>query len=241
MTLDNLKSTPLCYTKELIDALIELDQAFKCVNTGPTELKYINTLKIDLDNLAKVFPSDDSEISNAELQAFIKKVNDRCIKIRDDENAKRANLESKLETVIDILKKLLAGKLVVPYGGQYHQYIISVDTIQSSQKDKYSLMACGEVLNLYPFMDTSIRYPNELAIWYDDYSIFSVAQKVSWSVQSGTMPVTDKGMICTVDPDDAIEWLEMRKMAYETEHLCKTEWIKSHKQANEQESLKENE
>ena len=235
MTLDNLKSTPLCYTKELIDALIELDKAFKCVNTEPIEAKYFNALEIDLNNAAKVFPIDD-----AELQAFTKKVNDRCIQIRADETAKRANLESKLETVIDILKKLLVVKLVVPFGSRFHQYIISVDTIQSSQKDKYSLMACGEVLNLYPFMDTSIRYPNELAIWYDDYSIFSVAQKVSWSVQSGTMPVTDKGMICTVDPDDAIEWLEMRKMAYETEHLCKTEWIKSHKQANEQESLKEN-
>lgn len=240
MTLANLKSTPLCYTKELIDALIELDQAFKCVNTGPTELKYINTLKIDLDNLAKVFPSDDSEISNAELQAFTKKVNDRCIKIRDDENAKRANLESKLETVIDILKKLLVGKLVVPFGSQFHQYIISVNTIRPSQRDKYSIMACGELLKLYPFKDMSNSYPNELAIWYNDYGILSVAQKVNQQVQSGKMPVTDEGMICTVDPDDAIEWLEMRKMAYETEHLCKTEWIKSHKQANEQESLKEN-
>jgi hypothetical protein len=53
------------------------------------------------------------------------------------------------------------------------------------------------------------------------------------------MPVTDKGMICTVDPNDALEWLEMRKMAFETEHRCKTEWIKSHKPANDQESLKE--
>ena len=235
MTLDNLKSTPLCYTKELIDALIELGQAFKCVNPEPKEVKYFNALKIDLDNAAKVFPSDD-----AEMQSLIKKVNDRYIQIKADENAKRANLESKLETVIDILKNLLVGKLVVPYGGQYHQYILSVNTIRSSQKDNHSLMACSEVLNLYPFMDISIRYPNELAIWYDDYSIFSVAQKVSWSVQSGTMPVTDKGMICTVDPNDALEWLEMRKMAFETEHHCKTEWIKSHKQANDQESLKEN-
>ena len=240
MTLDNLKSTPLCYTKELIDALIELDQAFKCVNTGPTELKYINALKIDLDNAAKVFPSDDSEISNAELQAFIKKVNDLCIQIRADENAKRANLESKLDTVIDILKKLLAGKLVVPYGGHYQAYIISVDTIQSSQRDKYSIMACGEVLNLYPFRDMSTRYPNELPIWRDDYAIWSVANRVSKQVQSGTMPVTDEGMVCIVDPNDALEWLEMRKTAYETEHRSKIEWIKSHKQENDQESLKEN-
>ena len=235
MTLANLKSTPLCYTKELVDALIELHQAFKGVNTEPIEVKYFNALKIDLDNAAKVFPSDD-----AELQAFTKKVNDRCFQIRDDETAKRTNLESKLETVIDILKKLLVGKLIVPCGGQYHSYLISVNTIQPSQKDKYSLMACGEVLNLYPFMDMGMHYPNELAIWYNDYSIMSVSQRVSEQLQGGTMPVTDEGMICIVDPDDALKWLEMRKMAFETEHLCKTEWLKSHKQANDQESLKEN-
>ena len=235
MTLANLKSTQLCYTKELIDALIELDQAFKCVNTEPIEAKYFKALEIDLDNATKVFPSDD-----AELQAFTKKVSDRCIQIKADENAKRANLDSKLETVIDILKKRLVGKLIVPYGGQYQSYIISVDTIQFSQNDKYSIMACGEVLNLFPFMDRCIRYPNELAIWHNDYSILSVAQRVSEQVQSGTMPVTDTGMVCIVDPDDALKWLEMRKMAFETEHLCKTEWLKSHKQANDQESLKEN-
>lgn len=235
MTLANLKSTPLCYTKELIDALIELDQAFQSVNPEPIEAKYFNALQIDLDNAAKVFPSDD-----VELQAFIKKVNDRCIQIRADETAKRANLESKLETVIGILKKLLVGKLVVPYGGHYQQYIISVNTIQSSQRDKYSIMACGEVLDLYPFMNMSIPHPKELPIWRDDYAIWSVANRVSKQVQSGTMPVTEEGMICTVDQNDALEWLEMRKMAYETEHRCKTEWIKSHKQAYGQESLKEN-
>lgn len=231
MTLANLKSTPLCYTKELIDALIELDQAFQCVNSEPIESKYFKALKIDLDNAAKVFPSDD-----AELQAFVKKVNDRCIQIRADENAKRANLDSKLETVIDILKKLLVGKLVVHYGGHYQSHIISVNTIQSSQRDKYSIMACGEVLNLYPFRDMSSHYPNGLAIWHNDYAIWSVANRVSKQVQSGTMPVTDEGMLCIVDPDDALEWLEMRKMAYETGHCCKTEWIMSHKQVNDPES-----
>ncbi len=232
MTLANLKSTPLCYTKELIDALIELDKAFKCVNTEPIEAKYFNALKIDLDNAEKVFPIDD-----AELQAFTKKVNDRCIQIRADETAKRANLESRLETVIDILKNLLVGKLVVPFGSQFHQYIISVNTIRSSQRDKYSIMACGELLNLYPFKDMSNCYLNELAVWYNDYGILSVAQRVSQQVQSGKMPVTDEGMVCIVDPDDALEWLDMRKMAFETEHRCKTEWIKSHKQENVQESL----
>lgn len=38
MTLANLKSTQLCYTKELVDALVELHQAFKGVNTEPGEV-----------------------------------------------------------------------------------------------------------------------------------------------------------------------------------------------------------
>lgn len=236
MNYANFKSTPLCYTRELIDALVELDLAFKAVNTEPIEVKYFNALKIDLDKASHLFQADD-----AVLQAFFKKVNDRGAQIQAAEAAKRANLESKKETVIGILKKLLVGKLVVPGGCKYHEYIISVNDIHPSERDKYSIMAAGEMLNLFPFKDNGIHYPNEVAIWYNDYSILSVAQRVADQLKTGTIPVTDKGMICTVDPNDALNWLETRKTAFETEHHCKTEWIKSHKQVSEPESLKENE
>lgn len=208
--LNHIKCTPFCYTKELIDALVDVSQTAKKM-VQSDEAKMYRNLKYSIYDLEKNFPGNEEYFVNAK-----KHIDDKCEQFSKDETDAGKNYGSKVQHVCDVLSKMLRGKFVTE-GRKFVRGLVLVNDVKLDGFYNTSVMATGDCidLNLYS-EDKYNQYPEGVCVWPNhNGGISSVANLVELQVNSGKIPMSEDGtqlqMIYIVEPDHAIEWLEERK------------------------------
>lgn len=206
--LNNIKCTPFCYTKELIDALIDVNQTAK-KRFQSDEAKMYRNLKYSIDNLEKNFPGNEESFANAK-----KHIDEKCEEFSKSESEAEKNYESKVQHVCDVLYKMLRSKFVVG-DSKFVRGLVLVNDVKLGGFYNTSVMASGDYIDLNPVSEDK---PNQdgVGVWPHEHDgISTVANLVEQQVNSGKIPMSADGtqlqMLYIVEPDDALEWLEERK------------------------------
>lgn len=206
--LNNIKCTPFCYTKELIDALIEVNQTAKKMAQSD-EAKMYRNLKYSLYDLEKKFPGNEESFANAK-----KHIDEKCEEFSKSETDARNNYDSKVQHVCDVLYKMLRGKFVTG-DSKFVRGLVLVNDVKLGGFYNTSVMASGDYIDLNPVSEDKPKtygvgvWPNETG------GISTVANLVEQQVNSGKIPMSADGtqiqMLYIVEPDDALAWVEERK------------------------------
>lgn len=206
--LNNIKCTPFCYTKELIDALIEVNQTAKKMVQSDEAKMYCN-LKYSIDDLEKKFPGNEESFANAK-----KHIDKKCEEFSKNETEARETYNSKLQHVCDVLYKMLRGKFVTG-NDKWVRGLVLVNEVKLGGFYNTAVMASGDYIDLNLVSDEKPK-PYGFGVWPNESSgISTVANLVEQQVNSGKIPMSADGtqiqMLYIVEPDDALEWLEERK------------------------------
>lgn len=206
--LNNIKCTPFCYTKELIDALIDVNQTAKA-KVQSDEAKMYRNLKYSIDNLEKNFPGNEESFANAK-----KHIDEKCEEFSKNETEAANNYDSKVQHVCDVVCKLLRGKFVTG-DNKWVRGLVLVKEVKLGGFYNTAVMASGDYIDLNLVSDEKPKtygfgvWPNE------NDGISTVANLVEQQVNSGKIPMSADGtqiqMLYIVEPDDALEWLKERK------------------------------
>lgn len=206
--LNNIKCTPFCYTKELIDALIEVNQTAKKM-VQSDEAKMYRNLKYSLYDLEKKFPGNEESFANAK-----KHIDEKCEEFSKDETDARNNYDSKVQHVCDVVYKMLRGKFVTG-DSKFVRGLVLVNDVKLGGFYNTAVMASGDYIDLNLVSDEKPKtygfgvWPNETG------GISTVANLVEQQVSSGKIPMSADGtqiqMLYIVEPDDALAWVEERK------------------------------
>lgn len=206
--LNNIKCTPFCYTKELIDALIEVNQTAKKM-VQSDEAKMYRNLKYSLYDLEKKFPGNEESFANAK-----KHIDEKCEEFSKSETDAGKNYDSKVQHVCDVLYEMLRGKFVVG-DSKFVRYLVLVNDVKLGGFYNTAVMASGDYIDLNPVSEEKPKQYG-VGVWPNDSNgISTVANLVEQQVNSGKIPMSADGsqlqMLYIVEPDDALEWLEDRK------------------------------
>lgn len=208
--LNHIKCTPFCYTKELIDALVDVSQTAKKM-VQSDEAKMYRNIKYSIYDLEKRFPG------NEELFAVAKKhIDEKCKQFSKDEADAGKNYDSKVQHVCDVLSKMLRGKFVTR-DSKFVRGLVLVNDVKLGGFYNTDVMATGDYIDLTLVSDDKrTPYPDGVDVWPNNrIGISTVANLVEQQVNSGKIPRDADGsqiqMLYIVDPDEAIEWLEEGK------------------------------
>lgn len=206
--LNNIKCTPFCYTKELIDALIDVNQTAKA-KVQSDEAKMYRNLKYSIDNLEKNFPGNEESFANAK-----KHIDEKCEEFNKNETEAANNYDSKVQHVCDVVCKMLRGKFVTG-DNKWVRGLVLVKEVKLGGFYNTAVMASGDYIDLNLVSDEKPKTYG-FGVWPNESNgISTVANLVEQQVNSGKIPMSADGtqiqMLYIVEPDDAIEWLEERK------------------------------
>ncbi len=205
--LNNIKCTPFCYTKELIDALIDVNQTAK-KKVQSDEAKMYRNLKYSIDALEEKFPGNEESFANAK-----KHIDEKCEEFSKDETDAANNYDSKVQHVCDVLYKMLRGKFVVG-DNKFVRGLVLVNDVKLGGFYNTAVMASGDYIDLNLVSDEKPKTYG-FGVWPNESSgISTVANLVEQQVTSGKIPMSADGtqiqMLYIVEPDDALEWLKER-------------------------------
>lgn len=202
-----LMTHQLCYTQELIDALVEVNAAGTKMKQSD-ESKSFYTLRSALYDSIKKFPGHEKELAEAQ-----KHVEEQCDKFCKDETDAFITYKEKVGKVCDILRAMLTGKFIVQ-GCNWINGMMQVKNIALGGYCENSVVAYGDWLD-FTALATNNYAPKDISIWASADSVYSVANHVTQKVNEGNPPVSAEGtiiqMVRVVYPDEAIEWLNERK------------------------------
>ena len=206
--LNNIKCTPFCYTKELIDALIDVNQTAKKM-VQSDEAKMYRNLKYSLYDLEKKFPGNEESFANAK-----KHIDEKCEEFSKSETEAGKNYDSKVQHVCDVLYKMLRGKFVVE-DSKWVRGLVLVNEIKLGGFYNTAVMASGDYIDLNPVSEEKPK-PYGVCVWPNESNgLSTVANLVEQQVNAGKIPMsadaTQLQMLYIVEPDDALEWLEERR------------------------------
>lgn len=208
--LNNIKCTPFCYTKELIDALVDVNQTAKKMGSSD-EAKMYRNLKYSIYDLEKNFPGNEEFFVNAK-----KHIDDKCEQFSKEETDAGKNYGSKVHHVCDVLSKMLRGKFVTR-DSKFVRGLVLVDNVKLGGFYNTSVMAKGDYIDLTLVSDDKrTPYPYGVDVWpHENNGISTVANLVEQQVNAGKIPMSADGsrlqMLYIVEPDDGLEWLEEYK------------------------------
>lgn len=206
--LNNIKCTPFCYTKELIDALIDVNQTAKA-KVQSDEAKMYRNLKYSIDDLEKNFPGNEESFANAK-----KHIDEKCEEFSKNETDAANNYDSKVQHVCDVVCKLLRGKFVTG-DNKWVRGLVLVNEVKLGGFYNTAVMASGDYIDLNLVSDEKPKTYG-FGVWPNESSgLSTVANLVEQQVNSGKIPMSADGtqiqMLYVVEPDDALEWLKERK------------------------------
>lgn len=206
--LNNLKCTPFCYTKELIDALIDVNQTAK-KKVQSDEAKMYRNLKYSIDNLEKNFPGNEESFANAK-----KHIDEKCEEFSKDETDAANNYDSKVQHVCDVMYKMLRGKFVTG-DNKWVRGLVLVNEVKLGGFYNTAVIASGDYIDLNLVSDEKPKTYG-VGVWPNESNgLSTVANLVEQQVNSGKIPMSADGtqiqMLYIVEPDDALEWLKERK------------------------------
>lgn len=206
--LNNIKCTPFCYTKELIDALIDVNQTAKKMAQSD-EAKMYRNLKYSIYDMEKKFPGNEESFANAK-----KHIDEKCEAFSKQETEAGKNYESKVQHVCDVLYKMLRGKFVTG-DSKFVRGLVLVNDVKLDGFYNTSVIASGDYIDLNLVSDEKAKQYG-VGVWPNESSgISTVANLVEQQVNSGKIPMSADGtqiqMLYIVEPDDALVWLEERK------------------------------
>ena len=206
--LNNIKCTPFCYTKELIDALIEVNQTAKKMAQSD-EAKMYRNLKYSLYDLQKKFPGNEESFANAK-----KHIDEKCEEFSKSEAEAGKNYDSKVQHVCDVLYEMLRGKFVTG-DSKFVRGLVLVNDVKLGGFYNTSVMASGDYIDLNPVSEDKPQTYG-VGVWPNESNgISTVANLVEQQVNSGKIPMSADGtqiqMLYIVEPDDALAWVEERK------------------------------
>lgn len=206
--LNNIKCTPFCYTKELIDALIEVNQTAKKMAQSD-EAKMYRNLKYSLYDLQKKFPGNEESFANAK-----KHIDEKCEEFSKSEAEAGKNYDSKVQHVCDVLYEMLRGKFVTG-DSKFVRGLVLVNDVKLGGFYNTSVMASGDYIDLNPVSEDKPKTYG-VGVWPNESNgISTVANLVEQQVNSGKIPMSADGtqiqMLYIVEPDDALAWVEERK------------------------------
>lgn len=204
----------LCYTQELIDALIAVNEAAtKMQRTDESKAYY--TLRSALYDSIQKFPAHEKELADAK-----KHVEEQCDKFCKDETTAFITYKENVGKVCDVLKTMLAGKFIVS-GCNWINGMMQVKNVSLGGYCENSVVAYGDWLDFTAF-GTNNYVPKDIPIWAGADSVHSVASHVAKKVNEGEPPVSAEGtimqMVRVIYPDDAIVWLNERKKFIDKHH-----------------------
>lgn len=208
--LNHIKCTPFCYTKELIDALVDVSQTAKKM-VQSDEAKMYRNLKYSIYDMEKNFPGNEEYFVNAK-----KHIDDKCEQFSKDETDAGKNYDSKVQHVCDVLSKMLRGKFVTR-DSKFVCGLVLVNEVKLGGFYNTAVMATGDYIDLTLVSDDKhTPYHDGVDVWTkNNNGISTVANLVEQQVNSGKIPMSADGsqlqMLYIVDPDDALEWLEEGK------------------------------
>lgn len=206
--LNNIKCTPFCYTKELIDALIDVNQTAKKM-VQSDEAKMYRNLKYSIDDLEKKFPGNEESFANAKTH-----IDEKCEEFSKQEAEAGKNYESKVQHVCDVVYKMLRGKFVTG-DNKFVRGLVLVNDVKLGGFYNTAVMATGDYIDLNLVSDEKPKQYG-FGVWPNEINgISTVAKLVEQQVNSGKIPMSADGtqiqMLYIVEPDDALEWLKERK------------------------------
>ena len=206
--LNNIKCTPFCYTKELIDALIEVNQTAKKM-VQSDEAKMYRNLKYSINDLEYKFPGNEESFANAK-----KHIDEKCEEFSKSETDARTNYASKVQHVCDVLYKMLRGKFVTG-DNKWVRGLVLVNDVKLGGFYNTAVIASGDYIDLNLVSDEKPKTYG-FGVWPNETNgISTVANLVEQQVNSGKIPMSADGtqiqMLYIVEPDDALVWLEERK------------------------------
>ena len=206
--LNNIKCTPFCYTKELIDALIDVNQTAK-KKVQSDEAKMYRNLKYSIDNLEKTFPGNEESFADAK-----KHIDKKCEEFSKDETDAANNYASKVQHVCDVVYKMLRGKFVTG-DNKWVRGLVLVNDVKLGGFYNTAVIASGDYIDLNLVSDEKPKTYG-FGVWPNETNgISTVANLVEQQVNSGKIPMSADGtqiqMLYIVEPDDALVWLEERK------------------------------
>lgn len=206
--LNNIKCTPFCYTKELIDALIDVNQTAKKMVQSDEAKMYCN-LKYSIDALEEKFPGNEESFANAK-----KHINTKCEEFSKNETDARETYNSKVQHVCDVVYKMLRGKFVTG-DNKFVRGLVLVNDVKLGGFYNTAVMASGDYIDLNLVSDEKPKTYG-FGVWPNESNgISTVANLVEQQVNSGKIPMSADGtqiqMLYIVEPDDALEWLKERK------------------------------
>ncbi len=206
--LNNIKCTPFCYTKELIDALIDVNQTAKKM-VQSDEAKMYRNLKYSIYDLEKKFPGNEESFANAKTH-----IDEKCEEFSKQEAEAGKNYESKVQHVCDVVYKMLRGKFVTG-DNKFVRGLVLVNDVKLGGFYNTAVMATGDYIDLNLVSDEKPKQYG-FGVWPNESNgISTVANLVEQQVNSGKIPMSADGtqiqMLYIVEPDDALEWLKERK------------------------------
>ena len=206
--LNNIKCTPFCYTKELIDALIDVNQTAKKM-VQSDEAKMYRNLKYSIYDLEKKFPGNEESFANAKTH-----IDEKCEEFSKQEAEAGKNYESKVQHVCDVVYKMLRGKFVTG-DNKFVRGLVLVNDVKLGGFYNTAVMATGDYIDLNLVSDEKPKQYG-FGVWPNESNgISTVAKLVEQKVNSGKIPMSADGtqiqMLYIVEPDDALEWLKERK------------------------------
>lgn len=206
--LNNIKCTPFCYTKELIDALIDVNQTAKKM-VQSDEAKMYRNLKYSIYDLEKKFPGNEESFANAKTH-----IDEKCEEFSKQEAEAGKNYESKVQHVCDVVYKMLRGKFVTG-DNKFVRGLVLVNDVKLGGFYNTAVMATGDYIDLNLVSDEKPKQYG-FGVWPNESNgISTVAKLVEQQVNSGKIPMSADGtqiqMLYIVEPDDALEWLKERK------------------------------
>ena len=206
--LSNIKCTPFCYTKELIDALIDVNQTAKKM-VQSDEAKMYRNLKYSIENLEKNFPGNEESFANAKTH-----IDEKCEEFSKSESEAEKNYDSKVQHVCDVVYKMLRGKFVTG-DNKFVRGLVLVNDVNLGGFYNTSVMASGDYIDLNPVSEDKPKQYG-VCVWPNESNVIStVANLVEQQVNAGKIPMSADGtqiqMLYIVEPDDALKWLEERK------------------------------
>jgi len=206
--LNNIKCTPFCYTKELIDALVDVNQTAKKM-VQSDEAKMYRNLKYSIYDLEKKFPGNEESFANAKTH-----IDEKCEEFSKQEAEASKNYESKVQHVCDVVYKMLRGKFVTG-DNKFVRGLVLVNDVKLGGFYNTAVMATGDYIDLNLVSDEKPKQYG-FGVWPNESNgISTVANLVEQQVNSGKIPMSADGtqiqMLYIVEPDDALEWLKERK------------------------------
>jgi hypothetical protein len=206
--LNNIKCTPFCYTKELIDALVDVNQTAKKM-VQSDEAKMYRNLKYSIYDLEKKFPGNEESFANAKTH-----IDEKCEEFSKQEAEAGKNYESKVQHVCDVVYKMLRGKFVTG-DNKFVRGLVLVNDVKLGGFYNTAVMATGDYIDLNLVSDEKPKQYG-FGVWPNESNgISTVANLVEQQVNSGKIPMSADGtqiqMLYIVEPDDALEWLKERK------------------------------